>query len=555
MQISLAKLRSLSEGDFRQLILMPLLRSMEFRDVTELHGCNEHGKDIVAWKMNVFGVRENYAIVAKACRISQGRVSSDVVRQIRECLGSPYRDPVSLQDLHVNRVIVATTRDFTVPAKNSILAELRASGPANVALAAVLDGDALLDLIRRHMPTALIWDSLSQAARELNSLSQHYHFFLRVGPTGPSVQVASRHEDAHFLEPIKGSLTVAFPATPEGAQKRLEFQNWAEHGTPVDLSPENIANLEMPQLLRELAVNGEITSVTLTPASLPEPQLRRISAVDDRGEELFALDYVQLTHIQGGSKTVTIDNRGQPIPFRVSLVLDKETRDMTLSCSFERNASTNVMHDLRWMHFIRAIANGARLVIQDWNSLLPIADVRTDSLRVEACSDNKLAMIETLALVQSMSGVKISLPADGMITNEDAANAHFARTVMQQGVAEISNATITFTPSADSHSTEIIGKNVAFTVDKEFQVTICGAAVQLGIGQVLCRGVPKAVDGSANGDLIIEASAELPFLAAFPPWLARRRARDEEADGMRTPVMKSDVTSHADGGNDSPQDD
>jgi hypothetical protein len=530
MQISLAKLRSLSETDFRRQVLAPLLRAMDFRDVTELHGSNERGKDIVMWKSDAFRTRENYALVAKVCRVTQGRASTDVVRQIRECLGSPYRDPITLQEMSVSRVIVVTSRVFTVPAKNSILAELRSSGSTNVAVADFLDGESLLELIKRYMPTALIWDSLTQASKELNSLSENYSFFLKVGPTGPSVQVASRHDEAHLAEPIKGSLTVAFPDTPEGMKKRLEYQEWSEHGTPVTLSPENIAQFETPQLVRDLAADGEITWVTLAPASLVEPLLRRILVVDERGTELFALDYVHFTHVQGGSKSVTIDNRGQPIPFRVSLVFDKETKHEILSCSFETRGATNVTHYLRWMQSSVAVATGGRLILQDWNSRLPILEVRTDSLRMEAFSSKQVAIIEKMTFIQAMSGVQISLQDDVAITNEDAENTHFAWTVMQQGIAEIPNASIAFTTKDASPWKDQVGKDVAFTIEKDFEVVICGATIQLGTAQVLCRGVPMVVAGSDTGVLTIDASDGLPFVVAFPQWLARKSARDPDGN-------------------------
>ena len=80
MQLSLDGLKKLSEADLRREVLIPLFGAMGFRDVTELHGSSELGKDIVMWQEDLLRGRVTLAVVAKSVRISAGRVSSDVCR-------------------------------------------------------------------------------------------------------------------------------------------------------------------------------------------------------------------------------------------------------------------------------------------------------------------------------------------------------------------------------------------------------------------------------------------------------------------------------------------
>ena len=48
----------LSEAEFREQVLIPLLKAMDYRDVDHYHGRLELGKDIVAWKADSDGSRE-----------------------------------------------------------------------------------------------------------------------------------------------------------------------------------------------------------------------------------------------------------------------------------------------------------------------------------------------------------------------------------------------------------------------------------------------------------------------------------------------------------------
>src|SRR5690242_20685100 len=113
MQLSLERLRSLSETDLRRKVLIPLLEGMDFHDVTEVHGSRELGKDIVMWKDDSFRGRINYAVVVKAKKVTTGASSHDVCRQIRECFGSSYTDPISLETRAVDRVIVINSDKIT----------------------------------------------------------------------------------------------------------------------------------------------------------------------------------------------------------------------------------------------------------------------------------------------------------------------------------------------------------------------------------------------------------------------------------------------------------
>jgi hypothetical protein len=62
---------TMDEATLRTHVLIPLLREMGYQDVFEYHGgAGEQGKDIVCWKPEDLGSRENLAIVAKASQMT-----------------------------------------------------------------------------------------------------------------------------------------------------------------------------------------------------------------------------------------------------------------------------------------------------------------------------------------------------------------------------------------------------------------------------------------------------------------------------------------------------
>jgi hypothetical protein len=114
---------TLKEADLRKVVLLPLLRAMGYQDVYEYHGgAGEQGKDIVCWKQDELGSRENLALVAKASQMTgkaqmNKGTAGEVQTQIRQCFGSSYRGCINklLDRQRVSRVQISerTFRSLT----------------------------------------------------------------------------------------------------------------------------------------------------------------------------------------------------------------------------------------------------------------------------------------------------------------------------------------------------------------------------------------------------------------------------------------------------------
>lgn len=529
MQFSLEKLRSLSEADLRRKVLIPLFRAMGFRDVTEVHGSRELGKDIVMWKVDHFRGRVNYAVVAKAQKVTTGPQSAGVSRQIRESFGSSYTDPISLEEREVNRVIVVTSKEFTGEAKDSLRSELRSLNLEGTT--DLLGGEKLFEMVREYLPEAVVWDPLQKASKALREASDNWDFTLQVGPDGvPSLFVSDRHPDAQICEPIAGSMTLRFPPTPEGMQKRAEYQRFLETGSPVELSGENIHAFEIPEFLRSLASEGEITTLVLGPSPLSETMLRRLLVLDQLGQVIFSIDYIHLTHRQGGYREFSLDNRGQPIPFRLRLIFNKETGQNAFHLNFEPKGA-NVLQFLRWLLLRKAATEGQQLVLADWNTGLFELVSNASAFDFSAPSKEEVELAERLVFIQNCTGVEISLTEDGRFTMQDLANSELAGRILADGRTQLPMDSISFSPCESSEWESKIGEKVTFSVvEGDFALDILGSRIPFGEAHILCRGTLRRVSAEQGEHRFrVEASEGEPFLAVFPKWLRQNAVEEPSA--------------------------
>jgi predicted AAA+ superfamily ATPase len=111
------KIRELQEHDLKQ-ILIKLFESMNFLEVTDNHGTQEFGKDIVFYEDNKLHQAIWYACVVKAKDIYQ-KDFEDVSRQINECFRKSYPSH-SKGHVRINKVMVITNYSFKDNAKSQI---------------------------------------------------------------------------------------------------------------------------------------------------------------------------------------------------------------------------------------------------------------------------------------------------------------------------------------------------------------------------------------------------------------------------------------------------
>jgi hypothetical protein len=145
-------LQSLSEEDFRQEVLIPLLRKMNFQKVRERHGPDEYGKDITFFEPAEFG-GTRYAIVAKVGSISgaaSGKSNLEIVKnQIRQAFSMPYFDLEDKRSYSIDKVIVWTTGNISRNAQEQI----KELSDQHFKYVDFRDGSGTIDLLNKYYPT------------------------------------------------------------------------------------------------------------------------------------------------------------------------------------------------------------------------------------------------------------------------------------------------------------------------------------------------------------------------------------------------------------------
>ena len=105
-------LRELKEWQFRQQILVPILRSMGFSSIMEYHGSIEKGKDIVFRERDKLGDLINYAAVVSRENIlgSVGDSNSSLrmLDPAKMALQEPFVDVYSGKEYEIDRCWIIT---------------------------------------------------------------------------------------------------------------------------------------------------------------------------------------------------------------------------------------------------------------------------------------------------------------------------------------------------------------------------------------------------------------------------------------------------------------
>jgi hypothetical protein len=170
--------QQMSEDVLCKEVLIPLLRAMNFRDVTFVHGGSaEQGKDIVCWKEDELGTRQNIAIVAKAIKVSgKAKVAKgttgEIVTQIQQCFGEPFLDPITAAPQPVHLCWIVTNQEIGKEGEKAIRSALMPNTlERNIKF---VSGDQLWALVERYMPFAGIWEKLGDVGKTLSQLDSHY---------------------------------------------------------------------------------------------------------------------------------------------------------------------------------------------------------------------------------------------------------------------------------------------------------------------------------------------------------------------------------------------
>lgn len=117
-----------NENLLRENIVIPLLRLKGFKNVSDVHGSDEHGRDIVCYLNDYFKNRINFGFQVKARRIHaySSRPNKHnitvIVTQIKEAFRIPFFDTLANENKMIHQLYIITSKIITAEAKRSIVA-------------------------------------------------------------------------------------------------------------------------------------------------------------------------------------------------------------------------------------------------------------------------------------------------------------------------------------------------------------------------------------------------------------------------------------------------
>lgn len=432
-------LADMNEAAFRTDVLVPLLRAIGYRDVEHYHGPNEFGKDIVAWKQDVDGSRENLAVVAKVGPIN-ARATGDAATigvQVRQALGSTYTDPTTGEERVAHRVIVATTGTIREASRKALLAQFDTATRRAVRF---WSGDKVRELVAKHLPTPGAPDYLAAVHRQTAAL-EHFDVFSTVGPAGVQFEIAARRDGTPFAR-----TTLSFPETAEGDAILSAFERHVEAGEPVTVPAAFVDAFEFhPELAVFLGPGG--------PADLV------------LGDDRPAIDSTVSVEVDGPLGTLRVRNlpvstarmgtqrgalRTDPAahPFALSLALERVEGGVEVATTVEIDPGGHpVQAALQALRVWDAVGSGSsiRLVLDAQGDVVLRLDASSHTHRPHHLAP----YLEDLAALERYLG-EVRVPE--ILTQTDLDNAALLRSILTTGVGvkPFRGTTLTYAPGEGS---------------------------------------------------------------------------------------------------------
>ena len=426
--------QKMNEEALRKEVLLPLLRAMGYNDVYEYHGgSGEQGKDIVCWKADDVGSRENLALVVKATQMT-GKAKVDkgsageVQTQIRQCFGKSFIDPVSGQEQVVHRVWMVSNQKISKEAINAI--ESGVADPHLTRNVRYIDGDRLWEYVETYLPLSR-WHYVEEVRKRVTALDSHYEPQITIAENQISVTLIEKFPGAAEEKPITVEIEWVFPTTEDADKFRTSYQKLVETGEPFSVPAEFIGKFDMPDFAKTLlgVSDLQMQSLQILPIHVSRKIAIRIDLLCDDGDT-FVLDYVLLQFQHGGTKAVTLTNEEQHIPFRVKLDASLETQSINLSITAQ-DTPFNAVQYLDLLRFQTCFSKNAQIRIINLENGIPLFEMHQQGGTIEPPEAKLVEIISRLSVIQRATKISIMILERNITRGEERAIAEIYQIVTQ----------------------------------------------------------------------------------------------------------------------------
>lgn len=537
MAITRAQLAGMKEAQLQTQVLIPLFQAMGFRDVHLHQGSNEIGKDIVMWKPGDLGERVNYAVVAKAKKVSgkaAGQSSAAEVRfQIEQAFGTPWLDPTTAEQRWVDRCWVVCSKEIKNEAITAIEGVLRSTNLNKVTR--FVDGDELWELIQQYMPERAVIENLQQLEKLLDGLDPNYKI---IATTAGVFFVVPKRPEAVEENPLLLTGSFVFDDTEEGRAAREQFDNWQKKGTPATVAGRNMTRPPIPEMLAPiLGDSAENFTLVLGERRLPAPLLAKLSIEREDGSRAV-MEYLHFEGI-GGNEEVTYTNEEQPVPWKFNVTLN--FAEKTFSLAYKIQFPLNVNQALAAYRFMQLMADGGILKLEHLPTGLMIIDQPTDPASFRRPGQRWIDALEKLVFIQDRAKVLLAINEGEEVTLEvldtifSTAEIIESGSISHEGVSDITTrAGEDFGRNLLQHFGDGSVHSMAMQYAETQTVTIFGTDIEMGPVTLTCEKVfltAEDVEALRNGleslgpDSVLPVRLTIadgcPIRAWYPKWMPK----------------------------------
>lgn len=213
-------LKSLTEAEFTELVVLPLLEKMGYSSIRRLHGKLELGKDIVAIREDPIQGPQNYAFALKSEKISGSARSSGSARncifQLQQALQEPWLHPDTGHPTRIEKAYLVCSHEITQEALISIK---NAPDLQNNRIV-LLDVIQLIELINRWCPE-LLKNVSDEESRYIQSLAHSLAYTSSIAsiPSGKPISLRDTYVGGKLIPTTyEQAIQLSFATLPQESQ-------------------------------------------------------------------------------------------------------------------------------------------------------------------------------------------------------------------------------------------------------------------------------------------------------------------------------------------------
>ena len=547
------ELSNLKELDLQKKVLVPLFKAMGFRGVTVWGGgSGELGKDIVMWKIGDLGRRFNYGVVVKADKIS-GKAApvkssaSEVHFQITQCFANPYLEIASTEERPIHRCWVVSSKEINKEAITAIRGQLRSSGLDRDT--DFIDGDQLWDLVREYLPELGVFDQLDAVQKKLDEIAKSNHYRI-VANTKGQFYIETKYPGAEKDEPLQVSGAFQFDRNdPMGDKAWEDWQHHIKTGAPLTIASPQLQELKLPEFLDRLINPSGDMILTIGPARNDVKVLLKFM-VHGRNGEAATLDYLEFETVQVGTEEVTLSNSQQPVPWKVTLIINIATRRWKITFSFPEE-NLNVTQALQAIRLQQALAGGGEIKILNLINGFEFPTVRFDPMAITV--DERWAkLLEELVFIQKKTTVLLTVPSRN-IDRDEAVRILVTADILRTGRARLEgsewpvNSPVSKAKEAAQAFAEESVHHITMNDRTGHVMNVLDTEIPLGPAVLFCDnvfmpqqtldGLKRDIEKAANDSVVsYRLALRSPIEARFLNWLPE----NEVAELHKLPIWNVD---------------